>query len=218
MMKLLLGLAIIVTIFKVISSEHLRSQDQRGWESICSILSCKPVLEFCIRNNCLGKDDCRNCVISENPICVRCVDGLLDEQYFTINGAQTILCDPVNNLHQTTCNFYCRMKETITWKCEQIGGYPLCNCESELISTTTITTPLLTTTATQISATTAALTTTTTTATTTGIPPIATATTITTTSTTVETTTNRLPLGSLISNSYKFHYVLIFEYLQGSSI
>jgi hypothetical protein len=29
------------------------------------------------------------------------------------------------------------MKERLTWKCEQIGGYPLCNCERELITTTT---------------------------------------------------------------------------------
>jgi hypothetical protein len=139
-MKLLLGFAIIVTIFKVISSEHLRSQNQRGWESICSILSCKPILDRCVRNKCLGKDECRNCVLSEYQMCERCVDGLLNDKDFTINGKPTIICDPVNNLHLTTCNFYCRMKETITWKCEQIGGYPLCNCESDLMTTTTETT------------------------------------------------------------------------------
>ena len=135
-MKILLNSIIFIQIVKIILAQNSDLQNPRGWESICSILSCKPVLENCIRNNCLGKDDCRNCVISESQMCVRCVDGLLDEQSFTINGAQTIICDPVNNLHQTTCNFYCRMKETMTWKCEQIGGYPLCNCESELMTTT----------------------------------------------------------------------------------
>jgi hypothetical protein len=149
-MKILLSLLIIIFIIKGIKTNNLK-QHERGWESMCQILSCKPVLENCIRNNCLGKDGCRNCVLSENQMCVRCVDGLLNEQDFTINGKPTIICDPVNNLHQTTCNFYCRMKETITWKCEQIGGYPLCNCDSELISTSTITTPAPTTTTTRTS-------------------------------------------------------------------
>jgi hypothetical protein len=183
-MKILLNFLIIIQIILDIST--FKIQETRGWESICSILSCKPVLENCIRNNCLGKENCRNCVLSENPICVRCVDGLLDEQYFTINGAQTILCDPVNNLHQTTCNFYCRMKETMTWKCEQIGGYPLCNCESELITTTTTTRPIPTATAT-----TAAVTTTT----------------ATTTITSTTTSTSKKPLGSLIGKKiirYKY--------------
>jgi hypothetical protein len=133
-MKILLSLIIILI------AQNSETQVPRSWESICSILSCKPVLENCIRNNCTGKENCRNCVLSENQMCVRCVDGLLNEQYFTINGAQTIICDPVNNLHQTTCNFYCRMKESFVWKCEQAGGYPLCNCESEPITTTTTTT------------------------------------------------------------------------------
>jgi hypothetical protein len=145
-MKNLLYFLTTVTILKSLNCEHLKNYlNQRGWESICSILSCKPVLENCIRNNCLGKDDCRNCVLSEYQICVRCVDGLLDEQYFTINGKPTIKCDPVNNLHETTCNFYCRMKESVGWKCEQIGGYPLCNCDSEPPNPTRTTTPLPTT-------------------------------------------------------------------------
>jgi hypothetical protein len=72
-------------------------------------------------------------------MCVRCVDGLLNEKDYTINGKPTIECDPINNLHQVTCNFYYRMKESLAWKCEQRGGYPLCYCESKplgsLIST-----------------------------------------------------------------------------------
>jgi hypothetical protein len=138
-MKIFFSLIIVILIVKDIKSNSLKRQE-RGWESICSILSCKPVLENCIRNNCIGKDNCRNCVQSENQNCVRCVDGLWNEQYFTINGAQTILCDPVNNLHQTTCNFFCRMKNSLEWKCEQIGGYPLCNCEGEPMTPTTTTT------------------------------------------------------------------------------
>jgi hypothetical protein len=129
-MKILLSLLIIIFIIKSIKTNNLKHQE-RGWESICSILSCKPVLDNCIRKSCLGKDDCRNCVQSENQMCVRCVDGLLNEQDYTINGKPTIECDSANNLPQTTCNFYCRIKESLAWKCEQRGGYPLCNCESK---------------------------------------------------------------------------------------
>jgi hypothetical protein len=146
-MKKLLSLILIV-ILKIIDALNSETQGARGWESICEILSCKPVLENCIRNNCLGKENCRNCVLSENQNCVRCVDGLWNEQYFAINGTQTIICDQVNNLHQTTCNFFCRMKNYLEWKCEQIGGYPLCNCKSELITPTKTTTTTIATTTT----------------------------------------------------------------------
>jgi hypothetical protein len=200
--KIILIFFIIVTILKISDSENLRkAHDFRTWESICQILSCKPILDRCIRNNCLGKDDCRNCVLSEYQMCVRCVDGLLDEQYFTINGAQTIICDPVNNIHLTTCNFYCRMKESLTWKCEQAGGYPLCNCEQELTTSTT-TTQLPTTTTTAKTTTTTQLPTTTTTTqlpTTTTTPKTTTTTQLPTTTTTAKTTTTtRQSLGSLI--------------------
>jgi hypothetical protein len=148
-MKILLSFILIV-ILKIIHAQNSETQGAKGWESICEILSCKPVLENCIRNNCLGKDNCRNCVLSENKICIRCVDGLWNEQNFAINGTQTIICDQVNNLHQTTCNFFCRMKNSLEWICEQIGGNPLCNCKSELMAqtTTTTTTRLPTTTTT----------------------------------------------------------------------
>jgi hypothetical protein len=140
-MKILLSL-LTIAVLKIIVAQNSKTQDLKVWENICRILSCKPVLDNCIRNNCMGKDECRNCVQSENSICVRCVDGLLNDQIFTINGTQTIICDPVNSLHQTTCNFYCRMKEGLRWKCELIEGNPLCRCRSEplgsLISKKTI--------------------------------------------------------------------------------
>ncbi len=89
-MKILLSLLIIVTFIKDINTNKIwGKQDPRGWECICSILSSKPVLDnACIRKSCLGKDDCRNCVQSENQMCVRCVDSLLDEQYFTKTANQ----------------------------------------------------------------------------------------------------------------------------------
>jgi hypothetical protein len=171
---------ITIELIKGLNSENLNTQDPRGWESICSILSCKSVLDNCIRNNCIGKDNCRNCVLSENQMCVRCVDGLWNEQYFPINGTQTIICDPVNNLHLTTCNFYCRMKESFVWKCEQIGGYPLCNCETYLTNTSTSAT---TTTSTS---------------------------TITSTPTTATTKTTRIPFGSLIGKLTRLNKTISF--------
>jgi hypothetical protein len=32
------------------------------------------------------------------------------------------------------------MKESLTWKCEQAGAYSLCNCKTEIITSTTTTT------------------------------------------------------------------------------
>jgi hypothetical protein len=110
---------------------------ERTWESVCSILSCQSVFDKCIRNECLGVDECRNCVKNENQNCLRCVDSILNEQFTTFNGTQSIVCDEINGLHKTACNFYCRMNQKENWKCETVGGYPLCNCyESNLITTT----------------------------------------------------------------------------------
>jgi hypothetical protein len=75
------------------------------------------------------------------------------------------------------------MKESLAWKCEQIGGYPLCNCKSELKTTTASTTTQLPTTITA------------TTPTTTQLP---TTTTITTPTTSLSQSTSKKQLGSLI--------------------
>jgi hypothetical protein len=55
-MKILLSLLIIVTFIKDINTNKIwGKQDPRGWESICSIWSSKPVLDNCITKSCLGK-------------------------------------------------------------------------------------------------------------------------------------------------------------------
>jgi len=138
---LILNLLIATDLVKTLE----QNQTLKNWESVCSILSCKLVLDKCIQNGCLGTDQCRNCVQTQNQNCLRCIDSIINEQYFTANGSPTIICDSLNSLHETTCNFYCRMKESENWKCEQIGGYPLCNCYASSISTTTLTTTSTTT-------------------------------------------------------------------------
>ena len=142
-----------------------QKESVKNWESVCSILSCKTVLDKCIQNACLGADQCRSCVQTQNQNCLRCLDSIINEQYFTINGAQTIICDSLNSLHSTTCNCYCRMNESENWKCEQIGGYPLCNCYGSTSTTTlstTASTASTTTTSTASSTTTSTASTTTT--------------------------------------------------------
>jgi hypothetical protein len=108
----------------------------KSWEAICSILSCQSVLDQCIRYNCIGLNQCRSCVQTENQICVRCVDSVINQQYITINGTQTIECDEENPLHETICNFNCRLKEKPNWKCEKIKDNQVCYCfENDLMTT-----------------------------------------------------------------------------------
>ena len=57
-------------------NENLSS---RSWETICSILSCQSVLDRCL--NCIGLNQCINCVQSENNICLRCVDSIINQLY-----------------------------------------------------------------------------------------------------------------------------------------
>jgi len=117
----------VLSINSLIESLN-QNQSIRTWESICAILSCQSALDKCIRYGCIGLNQCRNCVQTENQNCLRCVDSILNEQFSTTNGTQTIICDSLNSLHETTCNFYCRMKERENWKCEEIGSFPICNC------------------------------------------------------------------------------------------
>jgi hypothetical protein len=97
---------LIAFIYIIIASSLAKALNEneivRNWEVICSILSCKSVLDRCIQNQCLGADQCRNCVLSKNKICSRCVDSILNEQFNTMNGTQTIICDSSNSLHETT--------------------------------------------------------------------------------------------------------------------
>ena len=168
-----IGIFLLITV----TSLDWRSNQDRSfktWESICSILSCKSALDKCVQNNCFGLDGCRSCIKTENQNCLRCVDSILNEQYFSINGTQTIICDSVNSLHETTCNFYCRMKEINNGKCENIGNYPLCNCNDNNSTTAGSTATIYTTTSEPI------------TTTTTTIPPTTTTTTTSTITTTVK--------------------------------
>lgn len=124
--KLTVLLNLLLAISLIESFNQNRSK--RSWDSICSLLSCQFVLNKCVQNSCLSIDQCRNCVQTENQNCVRCVDSIINEQFSTTNGTQSIICDAVNSLHETTCNFFCRMKEKNSGKCEQTGGYQLCTC------------------------------------------------------------------------------------------
>jgi hypothetical protein len=139
-MRVIIWSILLILIFE--NSDCFKLNDspvEKSWETICSILSCKPVLDKCIENDCIGIDQCKACVQSQNRNCNRCVDELLKEQLFSINGTQTIICDPMNNLHQTTCGFYCRMSENLDAKCQQVGDNPLCVCkksEGALLSKT----------------------------------------------------------------------------------
>jgi hypothetical protein len=110
----------------------------KNWESYCAILSCQPVLNQCVQDGCLGISNCTNCVKTSDQNCVRCVDSIINEQLYTINGNPTILCDTTNSIHQAACGFYCRTKEETNWTCEIIEGYPLCNCNEKILATSTV--------------------------------------------------------------------------------
>ena len=148
-----IGIFLLITVTSLVGRSN-QDRSFKTWETICSILSCKSALEKCVQNNWFGVDGCRSCIQTENLNCLRCVATIFNEQDFSINGTQTIICDSVNSLDETTCNFYCRMKEKNSGKCENIGNYPLCNCydnnlTTEVSTTTTITTttePITTTT------------------------------------------------------------------------
>jgi hypothetical protein len=118
------------------------NESARNWEVICSILACKSVLDKCVLDQCSGAYECRNCVFTQNQICSRCVDSILNEQENAPGGMQTIICDSSNSLHETTCNFYCRMKGRNNGKCEQTEDYSVCNCNENISTTTTSTTTL----------------------------------------------------------------------------
>jgi hypothetical protein len=126
-----------------LSFAFVQEKASKNWESICQILSCEPILKNCIQLGCLGETDCKNCVQLNSPNCVRCIDTILIEQFYSINGQSTIICDRLNSVHLTTCEFFCRLNYKTSWQCESYNNFPLCNC---LWSSTTTYNPSVSTT------------------------------------------------------------------------
>jgi len=191
----------------------------KGWESTCKILFCQTTLQTCVTNGCLGQQDCRKCIETVNQNCLRCYDDMVSQAYYTsINNQPTIVCDKNLELHQVSCQLFCRTNNFIDSKCDLVNNVPLCNCISTTTTTST-TTPTTTTT----TPTTTTTKTTTTTPTTTTTKTTTTTPTTTTTKTTTTTTpfivigiARNVSLSKMISSGYSLVSDQTYSYMTNS--
>jgi hypothetical protein len=143
---------LLINALLLISSIRNENNFDKAWQSICTINSCESTLKQCISIGCFGKANCKGCVEDFLPTCSRCVDAIFDEtaQITLPDNRKAIACDSHNQLHTTVCNFYCTSLSKSNYKCEVIGGFPVCDCfetaKSTAVITTTSTTPTTTTT------------------------------------------------------------------------
>jgi WD40 repeat protein len=109
------------------------------WEQICEI--CQETLEQCIENDCLGEEECQDCIIENSLNCVSCFAEIFDEsaQITLPDDSRTIICDADNELHVTVCNFFCRSLFKPNYKCEILNDVPVCNCLDKTTSLTVTT-------------------------------------------------------------------------------
>jgi len=141
-------LAYSITLSK---SETNQIITPKGWESTCKILFCQTSLQTCVTNGCMGQVDCRKCIETVNQNCLRCYDDIISQAfYLQSNNQPTIVCDKNLDLHQVSCQLFCRSNNYVDSKCDIVNGVPVCNCLSNSSSTTTSTstTPTPTTTTT----------------------------------------------------------------------
>ena len=127
----------------------------KGWESTCKILFCQTSLQTCVTNGCLGQVDCRKCIESVNQNCLRCYDDIVSQAfYIQSNNQPTIVCDKNSDLHQVSCQLFCRSNNYADSKCDIVNNVPVCNCllnSSSSTATSTSTTPSTTTSTTTLS-------------------------------------------------------------------
>lgn len=135
----------IIALFLMISSVRNENyfKTSKAWQSICKINSCEATLTDCINHSCFGKENCRSCVEDYLPSCTRCVDDIYDATALITlpDNRKTIICDMMNQLHLTVCNFFCRSSYKPNFKCEIINDFPVCNCIESIITVTEILKP-----------------------------------------------------------------------------
>jgi len=127
-------------LIKLIDSSLLIT---KSWESTCVILSCDRTIDVCIQNGCLGLNNCKSCLNTNNQNCGVCFSDIITEtDHLQSNGEPTIICDITKNFHKLACQFFCRINFSIYSECSVVNGFPVCNClDNNLISTTTLATP-----------------------------------------------------------------------------
>ena len=106
------------------------------WEYVCE--SCQETLEQCIENDCLGEEECQDCIIENSLNCVSCFTEIFDESALITlaDNSKTIICDANNELHEIVCNFYCRSFFKPNYKCEILNDVSVCICVDKTTSFT----------------------------------------------------------------------------------
>ena len=127
---------------------HHANTSPKVWISTCRIFYCDYGLNMCVRNGCLGRSNCQDCVREFFSSCEMCAQDIFDEaQDFLNTGSLTLFCDPSDKLHQVVCSFFCRSNFKLYSECKLINQKPVCECLNEEPSLAqSITTGLLSTT------------------------------------------------------------------------
>ncbi len=125
--------SVLFFVVDVVSSSSLHSQlvnpSEKVWINTCRIFYCEYGLNMCVRNGCLGRSNCQNCIKEFFASCEICAQDIFSEaQDFLNTGTATLLCDPSDQLHQVACSFFCRSNLKLYSECKLMSQKPLCQC------------------------------------------------------------------------------------------
>jgi hypothetical protein len=129
---------ILILINVIIINKVIASNNGRSWLYACSEGDCSDAIGNCNQKNCLGQEDCIDCVTKDSFTCRTCVNEIFNKLNL-IKGQ--LICSINDPLQVKVCEIYCRGKYEDGGKCERDQNQiSRCLCQSkDQISTEKVT-------------------------------------------------------------------------------
>jgi hypothetical protein len=126
-------LIILINVF-IINNQVITSQNSRSWLYPCSEGQCLGPIESCLQKECIGVEQCTDCVTKESFTCKSCINELFNKLNLVNNE---LICSINDPLQEKVCEMYCRGKFMNKSKCERNENQiSLCLCLNDKETTT----------------------------------------------------------------------------------
>jgi hypothetical protein len=114
----------------IINKQVIASNNGRSWLYPCTQGQCLDPIESCIRLNCVGVEQCSDCVTKESFTCKSCINEVFNKSNL-VKGE--LICSINDPLQEKVCQMYCRGKFNDNGKCERNENQiPRCLCQTEV--------------------------------------------------------------------------------------
>ncbi|CAF1051743.1 unnamed protein product, partial [Brachionus calyciflorus] len=107
----------------------LKSFELTTWSNTCQANSCESAFELCFY--CYGQRQCKICVDSFRPECLKCLEDIYDNKHLhNLNGHHHFICESNDELNQRACHLYCRGQFHPSGECSLVNSHSVCQCNT----------------------------------------------------------------------------------------